>query len=541
MSKNSKLAPLTNPSILSMAATQFFSALGDTGFRNLVALIITMPGMAEEATVGPLAIAQICFMLPYVIFAPWVGTFADRFPKKYVLSLASGWRAIFLVAVFLFIIPHYQSYFLLYLCIAFTGTMAATYSPAKYGIIPELTPPKSLVIVNGVVESGTLAAILLGTIGIGALADWAGLWSIAKIADGTIKAKITSGGLSICVQAVVLVFALSAGLAFLIPKKPPYAAEQGVNSMNFSEYLLGLKEVFLYPPLRRAILCVALFWTIAAGLNVLFFPFGSKYLGLESGTAKTSLYFALVIGIIIGSGMSGFLPRADKLAYVRKSALGFSISIIIFAFMTNPIWGYVMLILTGVMSGIYLIPLNAAIQRHSKREITARVIATSNLINNITMILISGLLMLISIITNPAAGEIPSHYEKELKEIPSHYETKPKKNTLLSKKLTKELEKLALSPSENLSIRVLKKDSEWALLNSEKKMEFSLKWTKGKLKVFPSKHVLIWMIVLIGLSMALIGALPKWEEKDEEGDAPSVKAEEEAPQETEKPEKPEEN
>jgi LPLT family lysophospholipid transporter-like MFS transporter len=55
---------------------------------------------------------------------------------------------------------------------ALVGCGAAAYSPAKYGILGELTAPKHLVKANGLIEGSTVAGILLGAIAGGALTDW---------------------------------------------------------------------------------------------------------------------------------------------------------------------------------------------------------------------------------------------------------------------------------------------------------------------------------------------------------------------------------
>jgi LPLT family lysophospholipid transporter-like MFS transporter len=52
------------------------------------------------------------------------------------------------------------------------GIGAAAYSPAKYGILGELTTGDKLVKANGLMESSTIAAILLGSVAGGVLADW---------------------------------------------------------------------------------------------------------------------------------------------------------------------------------------------------------------------------------------------------------------------------------------------------------------------------------------------------------------------------------
>lgn len=52
------------------------------------------------------------------------------------------------------------------------GVGAAAYSPAKYGILGELTTGDKLVKANGLMEASTIAAILLGSVAGGVLADW---------------------------------------------------------------------------------------------------------------------------------------------------------------------------------------------------------------------------------------------------------------------------------------------------------------------------------------------------------------------------------
>lgn len=52
------------------------------------------------------------------------------------------------------------------------GAGAAAYSPAKYGILGEITHGEKLVKANGLMEGSTIAAILLGSVAGGMLADW---------------------------------------------------------------------------------------------------------------------------------------------------------------------------------------------------------------------------------------------------------------------------------------------------------------------------------------------------------------------------------
>lgn len=73
------------------------------------------------------------------------------------------------------------------------GVGAAAYSPAKYGILGELTTGSKLVKANGLMEASTIAAILLGSVAGGVLADWHVLVALAACAlayGGAVVANI---------------------------------------------------------------------------------------------------------------------------------------------------------------------------------------------------------------------------------------------------------------------------------------------------------------------------------------------------------------
>ncbi len=73
------------------------------------------------------------------------------------------------------------------------GIGAAAYSPAKYGILGELTTGDKLVKANGLMEASTIAAILLGSVAGGVLADWhviAALVACALAYAGAVAANL---------------------------------------------------------------------------------------------------------------------------------------------------------------------------------------------------------------------------------------------------------------------------------------------------------------------------------------------------------------
>jgi LPLT family lysophospholipid transporter-like MFS transporter len=106
--------------------------------------------------------------VPYVLLAPLAGYLNDRFPKTNWLL---GGNLIKLTGTLLAMLsisgdPLWQGigYFIV-------GIGACVYSPAKYGILPEILAKERLVKANGTIEMLTLVAILIGTVGGAVLVD----------------------------------------------------------------------------------------------------------------------------------------------------------------------------------------------------------------------------------------------------------------------------------------------------------------------------------------------------------------------------------
>src|SRR6188474_746861 len=132
-------------------AAQFFSSLADNAL--LVAAIALLMQADSPPWLTPYL--KFFFVISYVVLAPFVGAFADRLPKGTVMFLANTIK-IAGCALMLFDVNPLAAY-------ALVGLGAATYSPAKYGILTEYLPHSKLVVANGWIEGLTVASIILGT------------------------------------------------------------------------------------------------------------------------------------------------------------------------------------------------------------------------------------------------------------------------------------------------------------------------------------------------------------------------------------------
>lgn len=133
-------------------AAQFFSSLADNALFVAAVELLKSGGAPEwqRAALVPM------FALFYVVLAPFVGAFADAWPKGKVMFLSNSIKVVGCLMMLFGSHP--------LIAYAVVGLGAAAYSPAKYGILTELLPPSQLVKANGWIEGLTIASIILGVV-----------------------------------------------------------------------------------------------------------------------------------------------------------------------------------------------------------------------------------------------------------------------------------------------------------------------------------------------------------------------------------------
>src|SRR6185437_5903227 len=119
----------------------------------------------------------------------------------------------------------------------------------KYGILSELTSPERLVQANGLIESSTIAAILVGAIAGGALADWSVPWTLAIVTGCYGAAAIAN---------------------LFIPRLPP---AHPVEALSFTgavrDFVHAMKALVRNPDTRFSMMGTSLFWGTGTTLRFL--------------------------------------------------------------------------------------------------------------------------------------------------------------------------------------------------------------------------------------------------------------------------------
>jgi len=143
---------------------QTISALGDGAFNTALAIEIYLL-TGSTLAMGIFLTAQF---IPGLIFTLIGGVVADRFPRRLLLMLVDGGRAIVVLTIACFAWLHWlQMWHLVILAVIF-GFIRAFFNPAYYAIIPETVEKEQLSSANALAQLSIQMGSLLGPV-LGAL------------------------------------------------------------------------------------------------------------------------------------------------------------------------------------------------------------------------------------------------------------------------------------------------------------------------------------------------------------------------------------
>ncbi len=301
---------------------QFLSAFGDNAL--LFATLALLKAQFYPEWSQP--ILQMVFVGAYILFAPFVGQVADSFAKGRVMMFANGLKLLGAASICFGINP--------FLGYTLVGVGAAAYSPAKYGILGELTTGSKLVKANGLMEASTIAAILLGSVAGGVLADWHVLVALAACA-------LAYGG------AVVA--------NIYIPKLAAARPGQSWNLINMTRsFLNACTSLWRNGETRFSLVGTSLFWGAGVTLRFLLVLWVPVALGITDNATPTYLNAMVAIGIVVGAGAAAKLVTLETAVTLYASRDFDWRGGTDFFPATRSAASYALLMLIGVMGGFFL-------------------------------------------------------------------------------------------------------------------------------------------------------------------------------------------
>ncbi|MDA1342420.1 MAG: lysophospholipid transporter LplT [Proteobacteria bacterium] len=344
-----------NKQIYPLLIAQFLSAFADNA---ILFTVIAMIMHSHDLPTWYVPALQSAFLIAFVVLAPWVGGFADNQAKSRVLIIANLIKAVGAGLLLCKVEP------LIAYCIV--GVGAAIYSPAKYGILPELAGHEFLVKANSWIEGSTILAILLGMV---------------------VGAKLADYSVTIALGLTIALFIASACFTLFLPvriAKAPLTSPQ-------LEFVKQIGQFFTTPRSRFAILGASLFWASAATLRVIIVAWAPLVLMSKNATEIAQLTLFLAIGIIAGSAIVPRLIPLEHLRRIRIPAYIMAVFIGILSFTHSLMPARCMLFVIGMMGGMFIVPINAALQELGQHSIgSGSAVALQNFFQNLAMLLAVG-------------------------------------------------------------------------------------------------------------------------------------------------------
>ena len=330
-------------------AAQFFSSLADNAL--LVAAIQLLRDLESPAWMTP-ALKQ-CFVLSYVLLAPLVGALADSMPKGRVMLITNGIKIVGCALMLLMVHP--------LVAYAIVGLGAAAYSPAKYGILTELLPPRQLVVANGWIEGTTVVSIILGVLMGGALISGPVSSALLAVDIPRIETGIDTPP-EAAIAVIMGTYAIAAVFNWYIP-------DTGVDHRIPSNNPLFLVREFGHccALLWRdklgqiSLATTTLFWGAGATLQFIVIDWAASHLCYNLSRASY-LQGVVAIGIALGAVAAARFVSLKNAVKVLPLGVMMGVAVIAMIFVQKLETSVLLMTLIGALAGFFVVPMNAVLQ-----------------------------------------------------------------------------------------------------------------------------------------------------------------------------------
>ena len=370
MSEEKSQRPLANRGFLSLIFTQFFGAANDYLLKTVLTYGLAAAGIWKSALgEGGHVYPAYCLVVPFFLFCVIAGQVADRYSKREVAIWVKKAEVVFaLLALIGFWLGNF--WFCL-LAMMLLGIQSAFFNPVKYGLIPELVETKQLSRANGLINMLTnLAAIIASVFG--------GVLYVLYRGDNK---DVTSpeGMLWLPGGVMVLVSVLGLVAVHQMPKLKAASPEGKIRFNPFTPFFSTLTEM------KRSgtpILIIAILWSIfylIAYTVMLILPDYTNVLNIEEDKLGYYLLGPLGISIGIGCAFAGWVS-GDRIQprFVPIGAIGLTVCFFLLGTAPAEVWivtAYT--VLAGLFAGIYIVPLQALLQKLAPKESRGRIIGTA--------------------------------------------------------------------------------------------------------------------------------------------------------------------
>lgn len=379
--------------------TQFLGAFNDNLFKTALITLVAFHAASLTSLDSAMLVTVLpgVFILPYFLFSATAGQLADKYDKSLIMRIVK----ICEIGIMLFasIGFYLHNLWLLIASLFMMGMHSTLFGPVKYSYLPQHLSEQELVGGNGMVEMGTFIAILMGQV--------LGAWLVIQRPHELFTSV-----------AILMIAILGYWHSRKVPYSPPHAPELVVNWNPVTETYRSIRFIWHHQVVWLAVIAISWFWFYGATLLAQFPNFAKIILhGDESVFILLLTTFSIGIGIgsllceklsggkvelglvmFGGAGISLFgIDLYFSSTYLYQHTAASTISHL--NFLTPGLLDDLLLIRwrllgdilgIGLFGGFYIVPLYAFVQSRAEKSHQSRVIAATNILNALFMVISAG-------------------------------------------------------------------------------------------------------------------------------------------------------
>jgi MFS family permease len=358
---------LRSRTFIGLLIAQFLAAFNDQAIHASAMFFAINQQTLNEAQA--ISLMPILFYAPWALFCTLAGYLADKYSKYNSLV---AWKVAEVVITGLALLGFWLGTqgnkggpWIVLSTVFLMGMHSAFFVPAKYGAMPEILTGRMLSRGNGLLESLSFLAVILGT-----------------VCGGVLSTRFR--GQEWLIGLMLVGLAVVGAVASLLMRRMPAANPE----RPFPPYLYGplvknVRELLSSRPLAFAVTGIAFFTFVVAFMRATVYMFGESQVPRWSEQDTSMLVGLVALGIGVGSPLVGYLSAGKvETGLVPLGALGMFAATGAAAFcLGHPYALGACIVLIGFFTGFYIVPLFTLLQHRAPKTSKGDMIATSNLIN----------------------------------------------------------------------------------------------------------------------------------------------------------------
>lgn len=262
-----------------------------------------------------MALAAVFGFLPQAIVSIFGGVWADRHNRKLLIMAADASIALATLALAVILLSGYDAVWIIFAALAVRSAGTGIQMPAVSALIPQITPTRHLLRVNGINGTIQSAMALLAPAGAGAIFAW------SSAVNGGSAASLIPIFLIDVVTAVI-------GIAILATIAVPTIRRVGAETPGyFADLVDGIRYIAHHAFVRWLLVVFAIIFLLTVApsnltplMLVRSFPAGTEQDVVNLAVLEVSFSIGMVLGGIL---VASFFARRSRIGMIIVSSLSF--------------------------------------------------------------------------------------------------------------------------------------------------------------------------------------------------------------------------